>query len=297
MTSGTYVPISFDDFTSRPYGLLSVATPVTADDHWQAGVQWEPLCAQGSSTFLPCVSGIALTPTAKSLTYDETYQGARPFTIITELDCAPVGAWVDAEPQSLQALTRVEQGLIEEAFWTGIAGGQHLVYPNLTTVGPVFDSEILLQPAGTYVSGVTAIDVVEGLGQLENALAACWDGVGVIHVPSILLPALCAQSLVYREGARLYTKAGNLVAAGAGYPWNVGPNNAVSPAGTGWLMATGPVFIIRGNAKVLDKQASLDRSVNTLKVISERTVLVGYSCCHAGVLVTLGGEPAGTVSA
>lgn len=297
MTSGAYLPITFDDFTPRPHGLLFVATPVTpGSDHWQAGVTWEPLCVSGSTTFMPCVSGGDVTPLAKSATHDETHQGARPFTVITEFDCAPIGTWANAEPTALQTLTRAEQGLIERAFWTGNAGGQHIVYPNLTTVGPLFDSEILLQPAGTYVSGV-ALDVVEGLGKLENALAQCWDGVGVIHVPTILAPAMCAQYLIYEEGGKLYTKAGNLVSIGAGYPWDIGPNGAVAPAGTGWLMATGPVFIIRGTPRVLDKRGSLDRGVNTLKIISERTVLLGYSCCHAGVLVTLGGEPAGTPSA
>lgn len=296
--SGAYLPINFDDFTPRPHGLLSVATAVTpTSDHWMAGVFWEPLCVSGSTTFTPCVTGgTAIQPATKVATHDDVNQGARPFTIITELDCAPVGTWADAEPNALRTLTRAEQRQVERAFWTGDAGGQHLVYPNLTTLGPILDGDILLQPAGTYVSGAP-LDVVEGMCQLENALAACWDGVGVIHVPTILLPALCAQSLVYEEGGRLYTKSGNVVVAGAGYPWNVGPNGAVSPAGTGWLMATGPVFIIRGTPRVLDKRASLDRSVNTLKIISERTVLLGYSCCHVGVLVTLGGEPAGTPSA
>lgn len=259
---------------------------------------WEPICALGSTTLLPCITGgTAITPPVKEPTYEHTTQGARPFTVYAELDCSAPGFWDDAESEALTALTQSEHYQIERTLWTGIAGEMsNIIYPNLNTVGPVMDAEILLQPAGTFISGAVPLDIVEGLGTLENNLAACYNGVGVIHVPAILLPAMCAQGLVYEKNGKLYTKLGNLVAAGAGYNWSEGPNGANAPAGTGWLMATGPVFHILGQARVIDKRSSLDRGVNTLKMIAERTVLIGYNCCLTGVLVTLGGEPAGIVS-
>jgi hypothetical protein len=296
---GTYFPIDFDEFTPRPYGLTSVATPVTpTSPHWQAGVTWTPLCVSGSTTYMTCITGgTTVAPPAKSATYDRVFQGARPFTVVTEFDCSPAGTWDDAEQIALTSLTRAEQHQIEQTFWTGIAGGQQLIYPNLNTIGPIFDgAEILLQPGGTFISGAP-LDIVEGLGRLENALASCWDGTGIIHVPTILIPAMCSQGLIYVVGNELYTKNGNEVVAGAGYQFNRGPGGATAPAGSGWIMATGPAFYITGPPRVIDRRSSFDRGVNTLKMISERTCVVGYSCCLAGVLVSTGGEPVGTPNA
>lgn len=298
VTSGNYAPLDIDEFTPRPYGLLQSATAITpTGPHWQGGITWNPICASGTTTYMACITGATTDPPpAKAATFEDTHQGARPFTILTEFDCNPVGAWDDAESVSLVALTRAEQRQAEYTFWTGIAADQKLVYPNLTSPTLV-DGEVILQPGGVFISGSVPLDITEGLGRLEAQLGVCWDGVGVIHVPSVLLTAMCAQGLVYERNGKLYTKAGNLVIAGAGYPATYGPNGVTSPAGTAWLMATGPVFKIVGPPRVFDKRSSLDRGVNTLKMISERTVLIGFHCCLAGVLVSTGGEPSGTPNA
>jgi hypothetical protein len=64
-----------------------------------------------------------------------------------------------------------------------------------------------------------------------------------------------------------------------------------------WIYGTGPVFGYRGMEPGPDGQLTdqydirdwLDRSENTMKVIAERTYLLGYDCCLFAVAVSLGG--------
>jgi hypothetical protein len=55
-----------------------------------------------------------------------------------------------------------------------------------------------------------------------------------------------------------------------------------------WIFGTGPIFAYReNNVRVLaDNNSSLVRTNNTVKVIAERTYLLGYDCCLYGALVS-----------
>lgn len=291
-------------FTPYAYGLLSAAQPANeGDTHWKLGVTYEALCPNTSVTYDPCFavtgSGAVAQPPAKTGTASLTKRGATAFTVYAEVDCSTVGQWDRAESVVRDALNRSEAAQVESAFWTGRAnGGAQVVFPHLAANTQLLDpdgSGVLLQSAAVSVTGTGAgEDVVEALGRLEDALGACYDGLGVIHVPVALGAALAHSNLLVKQGQRLYTPAGNIVSLGAGYG-KTGPDGSNPAPGSTWMYATGAVFYFRGDVRVYaNREESLDRNVNTLKMIAERTYVIGWDCCHFAVQTSLGGIPTGT---
>lgn len=292
----TYV--AAPDFTPLPFGLLtaladSIRRP--ADNHWQMGVNYEPVCAQSDTTFGDCfaVSGTGLDPVgeppSKTATESLQIRGATPFTVFTEIDCSAVGFWDRANDLVRESFTQSEQEQVERAFWTGLAGGQPVVFPHLAEDEEIIDNfGILLQTAATVVSGnSTPVDIVVGLAHLESELASCYDGVGVIHAPRSLLPFMAAEHLIVRENGSYRTVGGNLVVFGAGYTGS-GPDGVV-PSGSAWMYATGAMFIYQSEPLILEPTGrnanAFDRTNNTVRAIAERTYVLGWDCCHLAVHV------------
>lgn len=288
-------------FTPSPYGLLTaVDLRPSTDPHWQMGVQWTDTCGgagvtlDACTTSAPAITGSGSIP-AKAATTTRSQWGATPFTVYAEVDCSPVDFYERREDVMRQALNRFENFQVERTFWTGLApernnsGGQaNGVLPHLAANSAVIETSLTgfqttLQLAATVPTGV-ALNVVDALGALEAALASCLDGTGIIHVPQALAPTLAL--LLTRQGNRLVTPNGNTVAIGAGYP-GTSPAGANPALGTAWMYATGPVFMYRGepNIRLMDGAAPLNRSIDTVKAIIERTYLLGYDCCLIAQLV------------
>lgn len=287
-------------FTLSEYGLSSVVNWQTPEnDRWQGGVKWEPLCVTGATTVSPCITGApVIDPPAKSATWEHLVRGAYSFTVVTEIDCSPVGEWDRIIELAAAGLTQAEAFQVERVFQSGIAANGKVIYPNLTTAGPTFhpiDTSILMQPAGIVVSGAP-LDVVEGLGVLETAVRNCYQGGRpVIHVTPAVAVELFAQHQLFRQGTQIKTQLGSLVAVGDGYQ-HLTPTGGAATAGTSFMYATGAIFGYRGPLRILGTNTeAFDRAENTLKRIAERQVLLGWDCCLAAVLVTLGGEHAGAV--
>lgn len=276
-------------FTSLPYGLWdTVQHPSPDGAHWQQGITWVERCPTGDSTYEDCLAvtgtGAPPEPAAKTANVDQTLRGATPFTVYAEFECSPVGL-ADAETVASDALARVEQQQVEAAFWTGVAGGQPVVFPHLADDTEALDGDIVLQMAASPV--VTGADVVHALGALEQELADCYAGQGLIHVPRSVLPTLAAWNLVEERDGRLYTTAGNLVVAGTGYTGS-GPDGAAPAEGTAWIYATGAAWGYRSDPYVSRLRDSLDRSSNTLRMLAERTYVLGYECCLLAAHIVLG---------
>jgi hypothetical protein len=294
-------------FTPRQFGLLTslndvVRTPV--NPHWQYGVTWESLCGDAGTTFDDCIvvtgSGtgqpVPPSPAKADTGLDLIKRGATPFTVFAEIDCSAPGFWDRAEEVVGDGLLRTEQEQVERALWTGIAGGQNVVFPHLAASAAISDEDgILLQTAGVSVSGNAVYDITEGLGRLEGLLASCYGGQGVIHAPATLAATFAAQGLVKPQGTKMLTALGNIVVFGAGYP-GTSPSAPLdpSPATSQWMYATGAMFIYRSRATIIPKRDSIDRAENTVKAIAERTYVIGWDCCHYAVQVTVGGEVAGS---
>lgn len=283
-------------FTPSPYGLLSVAQQVTADGpHWQNGVTWQTSCPSpmGRSTYDECIvvtgsGGPPPEPSAKTDNVDMNYRGATPFTVYAKFDCSLSGM-DDALKIASNALAQSESWQVERAFWTGLVDGSVLAFPHLAANAAIDDAQsIELQSAASIVATGAALDPVTGLGLLEAALADCYNGVGVIHMPVKALPTFQAHSLVFAQNGKLRTLNGNLVSVGGGYP-GTSPSGVASASGEAWLYATGAVFMYRSDVKIpSDKVSSINRTTNTREMIAERTYVLGWDCCHHAVLVDLG---------
>jgi hypothetical protein len=295
--AGPRLIVNAPTFTPSPYGLLSVAQQVNTDGtpHWQNGITWQSRCLvpMGRLTYDECIAvtgagGPPPEPSAKSDVLDLTLRGATPFTAYAKFDCALVGM-DEALKIANDALAQSEPWQVERAFWTGFADGRRVVFPHLTNNAEVLDPQgIELQsPASVVVTG-GAVDAVTALGLLESALADCYNGVGVIHVPVKLLPTLQTHGLASVQNGKLKTLNGNLVAVGGGYP-GTSPAGAVPAAGESWMYATGAVFMYRGSVQVpADRVSSVNRATNTREMIAERTYVLGWDCCHHAVLVDIG---------
>jgi hypothetical protein len=294
--AGPRLIVNAPTFTPSPYGLLSVAQQVTPDGpHWQNGITWQTRCLvpMGQLTYDECISVTGSgesppEPSPKTDVVDLTYRGATPFTAYAKFDCSLAGM-DEALKIASDALAQSESWQVERAFWTGIADDTAVVFPHLAANAEVLDAQSieLQSPASIVVTGA-AIDVATGLGLLEAALADCYNGVGVIHVPVKLLPTLQAHSLVVAQSGKLRTLNGNLVSVGGGYP-GTSPSGAAPATGEAWMYATGAVFMYRSEVKIpADKISSVNRTTNTREMIAERTYVLGWDCCHHAVLVDLG---------
>jgi hypothetical protein len=289
-------------FIASPYGLLStVDMRAETDGHWQMGITWEDICGGMGVTLDACTtSAPAITGSgsiqAKAKTTSRSLWGATPFTVFAEVDCSPPDFWENREATMQMALNRFESFQVERTFWTGLApernsasGTVNGVLPHLAAAaGDVIKDNltgysVTLQQQATIVTGA-ALNVVDALGALEGALAACLNGTGIIHVPQALAPTLAL--LLTRQGNRLLTPNGNIVAIGAGYP-GTSPFGVAPALGTAWMYATGPIFGYRSapTMRLMDGAAPLDRSVDTVKAIIERTYVLGYDCCLFAQLV------------
>lgn len=278
-------------FTPVPYGLWDVAQHPTAPDHWQQGVTWIDRCPTGDTTYDECITVTGTgeappAPPAKTDNIVQEFRGATAFTVFAEFDCSPVGL-SDAATIAADSLSRVEHSQIESAFWTGAAGGQPgIVLPHLAADAEVLDSNgIVLQSAATVA--VTGVDVAVGLGELEQQLDQCYGGEGVIHIPRFALPTFIASLLVQVVNGELRTASGNRVVVSGDYP-GTSPAGAAPAAGTSWIYATGPVFAYRSDVFATQLRDSFDRAENTVKMIAERTYVIGYSCCLLAALIDIG---------
>lgn len=295
-------------FTPHRYGLLSVVqTPTPRDSHWQNGVTWSASClldGHGDATYDECIAttgspdGDVPEPSPKTANVEHVLHGATPFTPYVRFDCATVGN-AEAQRIATDALAQTESFQVERTFWTGLVDGSTLAFPHLASTVQVLDAGdgAVLQLVSSPVVTGAAVDVATGLGLLEEALADCYGGVGVIHVPIKLLPTLQAHQLVEPVSGRnvgtgqfdrqLQTLAGNLVAVGAGYP-GTGPDGTDPGDDAAWMFATGPIFMYRSNVKVNPFASTVNRENNTIEMIAERTYVLGYDCCVHAIQVELG---------
>jgi len=276
-------------FTPLPYGLWdSIQTPSPDSVHWQQGVTWIERCPTGDTTYDECLSvtgtGAPPEPPAKTPNVDQEFRGATPVTVIAEFQCTPVGLG-EAQSVAQDALARIEQHQLETAFWTGPAADQAVVFPHRAADTEVLDGDVVLQSVASPV--VTGADVAAALGALEQELADCYKGQGLIHVPRTALPTLAAWKLVREDGGRLVTPNGNLIVAGGGYT-GTGPDGATPADGTTWIYATGAAFGYRSNVYFTQVRDSLNRATNTLRMQAERTYLIGFECCLLAAHIVLG---------
>jgi hypothetical protein len=277
-------------FQQTPYGLFSVIDDWRSSDHWRWGVEWESNCSTTETIELdPCSPSVT---GGFPSTGNRIWKGANAFRVYAEISCSPVDFYARAQDLANEAMTRNEQWEVERTLWEGTtrsAYGQTVSsYPRLASnsnVGTGAPRDVYLQTAATVVSG-GVYDPKVGLGVLEDALGACYNGRGVIHVPQMLIPGLAGAGLLIRGVDGLSTHNGNRVVAGAGYSGS-GPDGVEPSGASKWMYATGPLLGYRSSIGFNPPETNLDRSVDTVTTLAWRDYLVGWDCCHFGVQVRM----------
>lgn len=288
------------EFTGLPYGLWdTLQQRDVPDPHWQNGITWSDVCPTTTlasvTAYDDClaVTGTGGAPPANSALSNNvtrTDRGATPFTIYSEFDASPVGLDSLGERALAETnLARVENNALAAAFWTGQSGGQPTVWPHLAANAQLLDpAGIVLQPAASQVVTGTGVDPATALGALENQLAVCYAGQGVIHVPALALPTLRARHLaVPGPDGKLMTPAGNLVVASGGYTGS-SPAGAAPASGQAWVYATGAVFGYRSDVQVMAMPGTFDRAKNTERRLAMRTYVLAFECCLLAAQMALG---------
>lgn len=161
----------------------------------------------------------------------------------------------------------------------------------------VFEGLLLADATDVSSTPGTAVDLVDGLAQLEEYAASVYGGTPTFHMARGMATRLASRAALLRVGAGLETVLGGKVAAGGGYAGSAELADGTTTPGTGetWLYATGTVALWKGEMieqgpVFVDNQpasAGATRSMtNQTRALAERPMVVGYECFAAAVLVT-----------
>lgn len=256
-----------------PFGLLSVLNPrPDTAGRWQSGIVWEPLTCSPASGIgdVDCeaseTAGVTVAPgLPKQFAPPGGTDEATPFTIYGSYICSPTGHPVEwAQDRAIEHLLAREEARAEQAIWTGDLGN----IPNFTQA----------------VNSASAAQAPRAaIAEAEQYLATEYGSLGVIHMSrQVALLALAEEALEVR-GTRLFTRLGTPVVAGAGYP---GTHPDGVTAGT-WIVATPAIMGYRSEIFAATSRTGdlLDRGVNNLHGIAERTYVIAWDECPAPIAI------------
>lgn len=283
-------------FTPLQYRLSdAVDGPHPYQGHQKLGLQFTPdSCTLPLETTTVCTTG---TGALKQATGEIVSRGADSFAVYTWIPCGLAGIGeTELKRRTLAAHNNNAQYVVERTFWTGgsFSTSQHLAedVPISEVVG---GSTVNLQTAASVlVTG--AVDVVEGIGRLEQAMADCYGGTPLIHVPRGVTAHLGTNHLLSEKtGKNLTTRNGSIVVPGPGYP-GTSPAGVTPVAGTTWLYATGSVKMWQSEPiwMARDARELLYRPTNDTVLILEQRFTLAWDCCHFAIPVSLGGVITGT---
>lgn len=283
--NGFLVPVPASE--PQKYGLVDALKFIDINDaHWQTGVTWEnKLCVNADTTLPDCPVG---TQPAKHHDRGLTFGFSDPFTVYGHYTCSTVGRPAqEAFDIATARLISNEHKSVESTFWTGTTD-VGTVRPSLAIGDPFAGiTPVDLTPGGG------AVDAVSALFLLERALSQCAPGLGLIHINYGLMNYFAYHHLVHLEtepdGTQCYyTKMGQKVVAGAGYPGS-GPSNVAALTGENWIFASSQVHALKSEIFLtpdIPKEA-INRNLNDITVFAERTWSLGFSCCLFAVRMQL----------
>lgn len=264
------------------YGIFAAAEgPFDLPIHARnGGLQYvNPLCREGNLYENECPPSALDSKAAFFGAGTETVLGA-PFLATATITCGPVGFdYTEFRAMVLEALKGVEQGLVEEAFSTGVEGQS----PSLLAA----DGIITVTGGGT-----TVVDV---LSELERA-RYCGFGASqthygpraIVHMPIAPFSELKSQHVIEFDGTKWRTPLGTVVSTGC-YAGN-DPAGVAPADGTFWLYITGQTAIWRtpdDQVQIAPVEGSLNRTTNQMMMLAEREYVVAYECGGFAKPVTL----------
>jgi hypothetical protein len=141
---------------------------------------------------------------------------------------------------------------------------------------------------GASIVATGAHSVVSAISKLEAAMAGCYGGTPLIHVPRSVTAYLSDHHLVTKSGQVLKTDNGSIVVPAPGYTGS-SPAGVAPAANTTWIYATGSVKMWRSDVQFMARNAAelLRRDTNETFLIAEQWFMLGWDCCHFAILVDL----------
>lgn len=294
-----FVLVDGPRFTPLRYGLLSAAQIIDdPDPHWQIGTKFQPdACGRDRTVSAFCIAGAPASGTGpKQITATGAPgSAAEPFTVYAYTNCSPVGWGDNLEDLVARASRHLDAGegrAVERMFWTGTPDGGAVIHPHLANDADTFaqtDGAAYPVQLGSAASVVTAAAVtpVLALSALEGALAECYGGEGVIHIPGVAVSLLKEKGLLETQGPNLRTCLGHLVAVYSSGN-REGPTGAVTGTDV-WFYATGAVMARRSPVKPTGYRPAdfVGRSDNSTAYVVERTYVFDWDCCHFAAQVDM----------
>lgn len=258
-------------FVPARFGLLSAASLVTEEDvHWRNEVFTLPTECGPATSYADDCPGVA--DRLKVINDGVEVRGGQPFTVYAGFRCSPVGFTPEEiATRAAAALANGEARAVEAVLWSGDTDNGEVVQPFLGNTNAAAGLDFTPPVVTEVTTGPT--NFADALGLLEDAVASCYGGVPIIH-GSRAYSGYLSDAGITRQGQSLETILGSKFAAGAGYE-------------PGTLYATGAVQVIRSAPEVVGSfRDSIDRAVNTVTYIVERTYVVTWDCCLFSAEVT-----------
>lgn len=285
------------NFTPLQYRLAdAVDGPHPFTGHTRLGAQYSPdSCNLPLETSAACITGVGALKTANM---SPVNRATDPFVVYTWFDCALVGSnEAELRRRTETAHRNNAPTVVERVFWSGgtFNTSQHLAEDTAITE-TVGGSVVTLQTAATVITGT--YDVVEALGLLEEAMAGCYGGTPLIHVPRRATAHLATNMLIKEKGQRLATIGNNSIVVPAPGYLRTGPDGVAAGAGEAWFYATGSVKMWQSDImwSARDVRELLGRATNDTVLLAEQRFMFGWDCCHFAIKVNLGGIVTGAVN-
>lgn len=287
-----FVVVDGPRFTPLRYGLLSAAQIVDdSDKHWEIGTKFQPdACARDKTVSAFCIAGAPASGTGPKTISATGAPGsaAEPFTVYAYTNCSPVGWGDNLEDLVARAGRQLDAGegrAVERMFWNGTPDGGAVIHPHLANDANTFaamdGAQYPVQLGSQAVTVTTAAAApVAALAALEGALADCYGGEGVIHIPAGAVTLLVEKGVLEKQGPQLRTYLGNIVAAYSSGN-REGPDGVVTGSDM-WFYATGAVMARRSPVKPTGMRPAdfVGRTDNSTAYVVERTYVIDWDCCH-----------------
>lgn len=242
-------------WVAKPYGLLSVATPVDASEAQGgafSGLTVEPDQYAAASTLIdgctPAANRTKVVPDWPDVLESD------PATVYAGWTCSTIGRSEDtANTAARNALVMGEERALEELVATGTStNGEALAAPWAHHSLPF---------APTVWPGALA----SALGVHEATVGQTYGGVAVFHFSNQAAAVLTAADLLDVRNGGLYTPSGHRA--------TINPYLA-SDDDTLVFMVTGALQVYRGPIVPTGDYRSMDRTVNTVTRLAERTSVI-----------------------
>lgn len=233
------------------------------DFRWENGFAFSPEGCEGGGILDPCGT------TEKTISDNPALVEYDPYVVYAGDKCSSFG-WQDRDYQARarRFLEACQSKHIAAELWTGtLATSASFPNPFFTDI------------AGDVVA--TAVTPTEALACLEQGLAECQCGAGMIHATPNVVTHWINAGLVLREGGLLMTYLGTIVVADGGYP-GTGPGGTEPASGAVWAYATGIVEVRLGEVQIFPAtlKEALNRETNLIEFRAERMAsAVWDNCC------------------